>query len=290
MKNKIIIFLILVYASINSGAQETNITGKVINRWGKPVSGAQVSVVGYSLLKTATDKNGEFEIDATEHDKLEINTPDFGRKVVSVSGPSMEIKMGYASEAVDMGFGINLTIEESTGAISRATNEQINKRSSLSMSNSLFGNTLGLTALQNSGAVWENGTSLSIRGLQTLSDNGILILVDGFERSIQNLTPEEVESVSVLRDATAVALYGYKGINGVLSIKTKRGKYQARDINVSYDHAFNSQKRLPEFVNSYTYAQAVNEALANDGKSPRFSRNELNAFQSGKYPYLYPNR
>ena len=74
-----------------------------------------------------------------------------------------------------------------------------------------------------------------------------------------------------------------------MNIVTKRGKYKSREINFSYDHGFNSQTRIPKMADASTYANAINEALANDGKSARYSQNELNAFKSGKYPYLYPN-
>ena len=102
-----------------------------------------------------------------------------------------------------------------------------------------------------------------IRGLQTLNgNNGILLVVDGLERDnnwqvLNYITPEEVESVSVLRDAAAVALYGYRGINGVVNVVTKRGKYKTREINFSYDHSFDYQTRVPEMADAYTYASAV---------------------------------
>ena len=98
-----------------------------------------------------------------------------------------------------------------------------------------------------------------------------------------------MESVSVLRDAAALALYGYRGVNGVVNIVTKRGKYDTREINFSYDHAFNYMTRKPELADAYTYASALNEALTNDGKQVRYSQNELNAFKNGTSPYLYPN-
>ena len=194
-----------------------------------------------------------------------------------------------ASGKIDTGFGIEQSVAESAAAVSVTTSEGLNKRSAMSISNSLFGNVTGLTSLQNSGVIWDAEPTFYIRGLQTLSDNSILIVVDGLERDIRYIVPEEVESVAVLRDAAAVALYGYKGINGVLAITTKRGKYNSREINVSYDHAFNRQVRSPKFVNAYTYALSMNEALANDGKTARYSQNELNAFKSGKYPSLYPD-
>lgn len=134
-----------------------------------------------------------------------------------------------------------------------------------------------------------------VRGRQTLNGNdGILVVIDGLERdygyqALNYISPEEVESVTVLRDAAAVALYGYKGVNGVINIVTKRGKYNSREISFSYDHAFNRQARKPELADAYTYGSALNEALMNDGRAVRYSQEELEAFRSGKYPYLYPN-
>jgi len=290
IKNKIIVLAVLMLLSISAWSQNTDIAGQVIDRNGRPVTGALVSVVNNPLIKTATDKEGMFKISASTDNKLQIQTSDYNVKTISVTNNEpITVMMDFASEAVDLGFGIRQTVAESTSAVSRSTNKQINKRSSFSISNSLFGNALGLSSLQNSGPVWDNAPSFYIRGLQTLSNNGILILVDGLERDIKYIVPEEVESVSVLRDAAAVALYGYKGINGVMSVTTIRGKYKTKEINVSYDHAFNWQARLPKFADSYTYASAVNEALSNDGQSAKYSQNELNAFKSGEYPDFYPN-
>lgn len=132
---------------------------------------------------------------------------------------------------------------------------------------------LGLTTMQSTGVVWEQMPSMYIRGLKTLNgNNGILLVVDGLERdnnwqALKYITPEEVESVSVLRDAAALALYGYRGVNGVVNIVTKRGKYDTREINFSYDHAFNYMtQQARDWQDAYTYASALNEALTNDGK------------------------
>ncbi|MDM8159869.1 SusC/RagA family TonB-linked outer membrane protein [Labilibaculum sp. K2S] len=285
-----IILSLFVFLTMKGWSQTGDTTGKIIDRNGNPVSGAVVSIESNPENKVYTNTNGEFNIFVQDSAALVVQTSNNGFKKVSVkNGESITIQMDFFSEAVELGYGIHQTIGESTGAVSLTTHEQVNQRSAFSVSNALYGNALGLTAMQNSGAVWDTGATLSIRGLQTLSNNDILVVVDGIERDIQYVVPEEVESVSVLRDAAAVALYGYKGINGVLSITTLRGKYQTSEINVSYDHAFNWQSRLPKFADSYTYASAVNEALSNDGKSARYSENELGAFKSGEYPNLYPN-
>ena len=193
------------------------------------------------------------------------------------------------SKTVQAGYLKEQSFEESTMSQSTVYNSDFDKRSSKNIANSLFGQGLGLTVLQTGGRYANCDPNMFIRGLQTLSKNNPLILVDGIERNISDITPEETESVTILKDAAAVAIYGYKGINGVINICTKRGEYESTKINVSYEHSFDRQARLPKFANSYMYANAVNEALTNDGYSERYSADELNAFQSGEYPYLYPD-
>ena len=290
IRYKIIVLTMFMLWGINSWSQSVNASGRVTDRNGNPVSGALVVSVADPTMKAYTGKNGEFQLFVGADDKLRVVTSDNSMKIIPVAvGKPMEVKIDISAESVDIGFGIRQTVSESTAAISKSSSSELNSRSAFSISNSLYGNALGLTSLQHSGPAWDQEPSFYIRGLKTLSTNGVLILVDGFERDIKYIVPEEVESASLLRDAAAVALYGYRGINGVLSIKTIRGKYKTNDVNVSFDHGFNAQTRLPKMVDSYTYANAMNEALVNDGEVARYSQDELNAFKSGNYPYLYPN-
>lgn len=296
-KYKILALAIFACVTLNGWAQsEDNVTGRVLDEKGKPVAGALVSVEENPLVRMATDKNGRFEITAVKGSRLKVQTGDDAMKVVKIeNGSELTVVMDYSSEKVNYGFGLQQTNAESTGAVSTVYAENIDKSSAFSIGNSLYGNVLGLTTMQSTGVVWEQMPSMYIRGLKTLNgNNGILLVVDGLERdnnwqALKYITPEEVESVSVLRDAAALALYGYRGVNGVVNIVTKRGKYDTREINFSYDHAFNYMTRKPELADAYTYASALNEALTNDGKQVRYSQNELNAFKNGTSPYLYPN-
>lgn len=296
-KYKILALAIFACVTLNGWAQsEDNVTGRVLDEKGKPVAGALVSVEENPLVRVATDKNGRFEITAVKGSRLKVQTGDDAMKVVKIeNGSELTVVMDYSSEKVNYGFGLQQTNAESTGAVSTVYAENIDKSSAFSIGNSLYGNVLGLTTMQSTGVVWEQMPSMYIRGLKTLNgNNGILLVVDGLERdnnwqALKYITPEEVESVSVLRDAAALALYGYRGVNGVVNIVTKRGKYDTREINFSYDHAFNYMTRKPELADAYTYASALNEALTNDGKQVRYSQNGLNAFKNGTSPYLYPN-
>ncbi len=291
-KNTIWACALLACLGTKALAEDTlqKITGVVVDKWGKPVAGALVTISDQKASKTYTDKSGKFVISAMNKDKLTIQSDECGEKTVAVeSGKPLTVVLDYSAQYVDMGFGVRQTVEESTVSAASASNREFNTRSAHNIGNSLFGNVLGLTTLQGAGEFVNANSSFYIRGLQSLSGSSPLVLVDGIERNIDYITPEEVERVTVLKDAPAVALYGYKGINGVLNIITKRGRYNTHEIKFTYDHAINWEKRRPEFVDGYTYAQAINEALTNDGKSVRYNANELDAFKTGKYPYLYPN-
>lgn len=301
MKNRIIVvltfFACCVGTQVFAQNADNNITGFVIDKFGKPIYGASVSIAKNPYKKTETDRTGKFEIDAQKDNKLDIVTTDEGFKTVKVEiGKPMTIIMDYAAQPVNIGYDELQNISESTGSISYISGDRVNKRGSRDISNALFGNGLGLTTLENSDDFSNSNNHFDsseptfyIRGLQTLSTNTPLILVDGIERDMSCITPEEVQSVTLLKDAAATAIYGYKGINGVINVLTKRGKYNTKEINFSYDHVINWDERRPKFVNALTYANAMNEALTNDGDNVKYSQAELDAFKSGNYPYLYPN-
>ncbi len=196
----------------------------------------------------------------------------------------------YAAQGIDVGADVNFSREQSTASVSVITRESTNKRSASNIGNSILGQGLGLVSLQGHGNYESANPTFYIRGLQTLNgNNSPLVLVDGIERDIQYVSAEEVESVSILKDAAATALYGYKGANGVILVTTKRGKFNSKEVKITLDHAINFMAHKPKFVNSQTYAKAMNEAYANDGLAPRYTDAEVEAFGSGQYPYLYPN-
>jgi TonB-linked outer membrane protein, SusC/RagA family len=195
----------------------------------------------------------------------------------------------FKDQLVDVGADVNFSREQSTAAVSIITNNTTDKRSARNIGNSIIGQGLGLVSLQNAGNYAAQNPTFYVRGLQSLSGSSPLILVDGIEREIDNISPEEVESVQILKDAAAVALYGYKGTNGAVLITTKRGKYNSQEVKFTYDHVWNFMANKPKFVDASTYAQAVNEARGNDGLAAKYSDAEIAAFQNGTYPTMYPN-
>lgn len=166
----------------------------------------------------------------------------------------------------------------------------LERSSEVNIANSLFGQLSGLYVMQSTDGtnVLDYQASMNIRGISTFGNATPLILVDGIERDMANLTVAEIERVEVLKDAVASAIYGIRGANGVVLITTKRGS-QGFKASVNYKASFDKPFRLPEFVDSYTYAGLLNEALELDGLSPRYSPRELEYFRDGTNPELYPN-
>lgn len=203
----------------------------------------------------------------------------------------------FGQQRIDVGADRTFSRKESTASVSTIYADDVNKRAAKNISNALIGQGKGLIVLQNSGNYAAAEPTMYVRGLQSLSGNSPLVLVDGIERDMTLVSPEEVESVSILKDAASLALYGYKGINGAIIVTTKRGAYNTRSINFTYDHVVNIQSRRPEFADAATYAEAVNEARSYEGLGARYTAEEINAFRNGAgqggaswmYPYLYPN-
>lgn len=197
----------------------------------------------------------------------------------------------FVDQAIDMGANKVFSRALSTASASVISGEDAEKRAARNIGNAILGQGNGLVSLQNAGQYSTVNPTFYVRGLQSLSGSTPLILVDGIERDIDLVTPEEVQDVTILKDAAAVALYGYKGANGAILITTKRGKKNSTEMKFSYDHVFNFLANKPKFVNAPTYARAINEAYANEGygEFARYSANEIAAFESGQYPDLYPN-
>ena len=196
------------------------------------------------------------------------------------------------SQTVDLGYGVETSEYLTTAATYTITAEELSRTSAISLADALYGKLLGLTAVQNTGFKGEEGrgASFNIRGIQTTGEQSILILVDGIERPIDRLTVEEVESVTVLKDAAAAALYGHEAVNGVLLVKTKRGTAgTGNHIKVGASHKLQFDPDFADMVGAYDYANALNIARSNDGLAVAYSEAELQKFLDGSDPFVYPN-
>lgn len=211
----------------------------------------------------------------------------------SVAGNAQQKDSLKIVPGIDIGYGVEQNINKATASFSMVSGEELRRSSAINLKDALYGKLLGLTALKSGGFEGDSGFGawFNIRGNQTTSkdENKVLILIDGFERPIDRISLEEVESVTVLKDAAAVAIYGYKGVNGVINVITKRGVEGVTRVNVNYMHKLTFLPEIPDFVNGYTYAKALNEARANDLLTPMYNNFELLAFRNNSFPLVYPN-
>jgi TonB-linked SusC/RagA family outer membrane protein len=181
--------------------------------------------------------------------------------------------------------------DQVTSSVSTVSSGELRKTHTSTLSNTLFGRLPGVAALHTAGAPGYDEASLFIRGRHTFVDNGYLVLLDGFQvDGFNQVSVDEIESVSVLKDASALALYGIKGANGAILITTKRG--QASDkVNIGFNarYGYQTPAQLPRFAGSYDYARLYNEARVNDGQQPLYTESQLNGYRDGTDPYLYPD-
>ncbi|WP_026314740.1 SusC/RagA family TonB-linked outer membrane protein [Bacteroides gallinarum] len=269
-------------------AQDT-VNGIVKDASGNPLSGVRVSKVGEFRNNSVTDNSGTFSLMLEEGDFIELNYADVIMKRVRVTGNTLNITLDSKQDAtVDLGF-LKRTEETRTQSATAVYADFLEKNATSPnrVNNALFGLLSGLYLTQNVG--WNANAGMNIRGRGGLDSGSPLVLVDGFQRGLTNMTIEEIESVQVLKDGAATALWGARGANGVILINTKRGIYNSFDIDVNYRHGFELPINEPEMADAYTYAMAQNEALYYDGLPLQYTRKQLERYKNGTDPYYYPN-
>ena len=202
---------------------------------------------------------------------------------LTANAQSEKIVESQLADSVSLGYQLSASTRTGSYSIAGVNSSAIEKSPYIDISKALYGKIAGLNVYQGTGASTVNVSTLSIHG------HTPLVLVDGYPRDIADVTAAEVESIQILTDATAAALYGVRGANGVVLVTTKRGKEGKLNVKLAYDLGVNTQFRSPKFADAYTYANAYNTALVGDGLTPRYNSRELEAFRSGLYPYDFPN-
>jgi len=200
----------------------------------------------------------------------------------------------YTSPAQAKAKVINSTLKvDSThvSAISSVSGKDLESYTDFNLSNNLQGRLSGLVVRSSTRDLGTNTSSLYIRGLSSNAHNEALVIIDGMERSIDDIVPEEVETITVLKDATAEILYGARAASGVLLVTTKRGHIGKLNVHASAEMGIMSMTRTPSYLNSYDYANLYNEARTNDGLTPYYSDEELEGYKNstGNNDVLYPD-
>jgi len=298
MKKFLIACILLLGISINISAQDNNATievaGIVLDEKNDPMISVSVAVVDVPGLGTFTDVDGKFKIKMKPYQRLIFSYIGYNKVEVLIK-EQREVKIvmkesssSVLDEVVVTGTGVQKKVTV-TGAISSVDVEDLKANPTGSISNFLAGNVAGVLAMQSSGKPGST-SEFWIRGISTFgASNAALVLVDGFERNIDEINVEDVETFDVLKDASATAIYGSRGANGVILITTKRGQAGKIKIKAKGEATYSSLTKVPEFVDGVQWAQMANEARITRNQDPIFQPDEINIMRLGLDPDLYPN-
>ncbi|WP_201300923.1 SusC/RagA family TonB-linked outer membrane protein [Sunxiuqinia indica] len=280
----------------NQIQQKRTINGKVTDQTGMGIPGATVVIKGVNA-GTVTDIDGNYSLSAPiDAEALLFSFVGLGTKEVPIDDQTVinvvleESSIGL-DEIVAVAYGAQKKVTV-TGAISSIGGDELLKTPTGSISNALSGAVSGLSSVQYSGEPGADAANIYIRGMASLNSTSPLIQVDGVERDFTQIDPNEIESVTILKDASATAVFGVRGANGVILITTKRGKEGQAKISASTSFGVQVPTKLLEFADSYQYASFYNESQANDGvdaSSYKFKPEVLEAFRTHSNPILYPD-
>ncbi len=256
------------HAEVQNVQQAKAVKGTVVDETGEPVIGATVLVVGGSASQgTITDMDGNFSINVKPGQKLKITYIGYDESIVAAKeGMKVQMKTSGAVslntvEVVAYGVQKKVTM---TGAISSVKSDDLVRTSVGSVNNVLGGQLSGVTTVQYSGEPGDDAAEIFVRGKATWGDSQPLIQVDGVERTMADIDPNEIESVTVLKDASATAVFGVRGANGVVLITTKRGSQGKAKISVSTSWTALSPTKMVEQASSLEYANFYNQMSEND--------------------------
>ena len=292
---KLIVGLLCICSTAATFAQTTTVSGVVKDDTGEPVIGAGVLVKG-TTLGTITDIDGHFSFRADDlNGVLVVSFVGMETQEIPMKGKgTFDIVLKSSNTLLEevqvVAYGAQKKVTL-TGSISSVNTDELLKVPTASIGNMLSGVLSGVSSIQSSGQPGGDDPDVFIRGIRTLNTMNAkpLYLVDGVERSFFQIDPNEVENITILKDASSTAVFGVRGANGVIIVTTKRGKEGKAKINASFSYGIQTPTRMPEFVNSYDYATFLNEAYTNDGKDPKFTPEAVEAFRTHSNPIIYPD-
>ena len=292
---KLIVGLLCICSTAATFAQTATVSGVVKDDTGEPVIGAGVLVKG-TTLGTITDIDGHFSFRADDlNGVLVVSFVGMETQEIPMKGKgTFDIVLKSSNTLLEevqvVAYGAQKKVTL-TGSISSVNTDELLKVPTASIGNMLSGVLSGVSSIQSSGQPGGDDPDVFIRGISTLNTMNAkpLYLVDGVERSFFQIDPNEVENITILKDASSTAVFGVRGANGVIIVTTKRGKEGKAKINASFSYGIQTPTRMPEFVNSYDYATFLNEAYTNDGKDPKFTPEAVEAFRTHSNPIIYPD-
>ncbi|HJW17717.1 MAG TPA: TonB-dependent receptor plug domain-containing protein, partial [Flavisolibacter sp.] len=290
----LILFLLLHSGTgllAQNGSGQIKISGIIRNKLNEVMKGATVQNLNtnQSVLSGA---NGQYVIAASKGDSLVASfvgyTPFRWAFTDRIDYDiTLETVAGSLNEVVVVGYGRQRKISQiGSQAI---LNTQDLKQPIANVGAGLAGRLAGLVSVQRTGEPGHDDADIWIRGIATMNNSRPLILVDGIERSLSNLNYEDIASLSILKDASATAVYGVRGANGVVLITTKRGKPGKPEFSFDYMQSVTTFTKMPKMADGKTYMEMANEALVTRGDAPKYSDEYIANTLAGNDPYLYPN-
>ncbi|HXH99904.1 MAG TPA: TonB-dependent receptor [Sphingobacteriaceae bacterium] len=293
------IMLFLCFYMTGAYAQRIAVTGKVTDEQGITLPGVGVKLEGTTTHTTVTDGNGNYSFTNLPADSYSLSFTYIGfAKTMqqltvrdgenSVINVSLKEESNTLNEVVVVGYGTQKKVNL-TGSISTVNAEDIENRPVTSSSQALQG-VQGLYVNQAGGQPGRDNATIRVRGIGTLNNNNPLVLVDGIEYALSDVNPNDIETISVLKDAASAAIYGNRAANGVVLVTTKSGK-QGRS-KIDYNTYIGSQQvtYLPNLItNSVQYMELKNKALANESRLPEYSQTAIDEFKTGADASIYPN-
>lgn len=298
IKRSILITVMLVvgFAFAQETTQQLTVTGIVKDETNELLIGASITIKNQPGLGTTTGINGEFSIKVKDYDILVFSYIGYDSKEIPVQGKSKlgNITLQESSKKIEevvivSGNRVQRKITQ-IGAITTINPEMLKGVASANISNALAGNVPGIIAMQTTGEPGKNISEFWIRGISTFGANATaLVLVDGIERNLDEINVEDIESFSVLKDASATAVYGQRGANGVILVSTKKGKEGKVKISFKGEYGVLAHTNMPEFVDGVTYARLANEAKFSRNQDPLYTNEEIDVIQYGLDPDLYPD-
>ena len=253
----------------DSGKQQPTIQakGRVVDTNGIAIAGAAVTVKGGSAGGTISDAQGAFTLRVRKGDVLHVSFLGFQAREIAVTDASpLTIRLAEETHQVEdvvvVGYGVQKK-ESVLGAISQVNNEQLVNSGTTNITNAIAGKLSGVTTIQTGGQPGNNDANIFIRGVSSWNGSTPLVLVDGVERSFADIDPNEVASLSVLKDASATAVFGAKGANGVIIVTTRTGSTGKPKMNISLSYGLDFPTMIPDHIGSAQTAELLNVALKN---------------------------
>lgn len=278
---------LIVIAPVNTIIQELTVQGKVTDKNGTPLIGVSIKV-DKTGKGTISNEKGEFKLEAPGTAHLVFTYIGYQQLILPVNNRTTvdailaEDTKGL-SEVIVVGYGVQKKASL-TGSVATVSGKDIRSMPAANLSNTLAGRAPGIIARQNSGEPGNDGASLSIRGKSTFGYNSMLVIVDGIQRSFSELNPADIETISILKDASSAAIYGSRAANGVMLITTKRGTSGVPTISYNGYVGYQQPGVRMKQLNGVQYAEMYNAGLAANGQPARYSEEDINTIRNNPDP------